>query len=293
MPSASRRTLGEKILSQPAAEEGLDSEAWRRMERSLQDGLGIIDLSYCGLDDRNLLRVWEYYRRGEGSEQTNRAPGSVWYLRLSHNRLQHFPAWLVAEVGETLRILDLSYNRLCSPLDGLELVNMPRLEVLSLSHNEGIRELHSGIVDGLFDVHPLRLVNLSHTSLKWIDALCSQYTSSIRVLKIEYCDIEELPESTGYWQQLWSLDLSFNPRLARLPHSALALAPSLRRLSVEGCKLMETPPPARIRKACTGEQGPMALIRWLIDQSNVAPSDRVIVGCGSNRTAKLTNAAEG
>jgi Leucine-rich repeat (LRR) protein len=255
----------------PARRTGkdVDPQVWQRLELSLQDCLGVLDLSNSDLDDDDLVRVWEHYRRYEGCKTAARVAVPVWYVRLSYNRLRRFPAWLVEEVGETLRVLDLSHNGLCSPLDGLELARLPELEFLSLAHNQGIRALPLTVTKGLYRAHPLQLVDLGHTSLERIDALCSEHLSSIRVLKLEHCNIEELPASIAVWRELWSLDLRDNIRLAGLPHSATALAASLQKLSLEGCKCMETPPPIRIRRACAGKQGLLAFIAWLIDQGEI------------------------
>jgi hypothetical protein len=254
----------------------LAAETRRKLERSVGDKLGIVDLSGLCLVDVELLEVWREFRCLENEVCPDTPPCPVWYLNLAHNRLQHFPSWLIEEVGETLRVLDLSHNHLASPLDGLELARLPELEVLSLAHNPQVQALPQTLITGLACTHPIRVIDLSYTGLKRIIGLCSMHTSNIRVVKLEYCDLEELPDSIRLWHRLWSLDLRGNARLRQLPLGIQVIAPSLRRLDVEGCEFMEKPLPARVRRALGGKHGVRTLVEWLgvqASSSSSSPSD--------------------
>ncbi|KAK4536412.1 hypothetical protein CDCA_CDCA08G2437 [Cyanidium caldarium] len=265
----------QKVADDSAADNTSDSaeaSARRRLTQCLDDGLGIVDLSHGLLDDTQLRRVWEVTmrQRHDASSSTTLAP--VWCLKLAHNRLQRFPAWLVQLFRTHLRILDLSHNRLRSPLHGLRLASVPRLEVLSLSHNAHIDALPADWTAELpsTEPHPLCALDVSHNRLSHIDDACHPTAAQLRILNASYNDIERLPDRLGEWRSLRSLDLRGNARLALLPPSARQLPEQLMRVDLQGTPLGDAFIPSRIRSEGVREHGPMAIVRWLAGRSEEA-----------------------
>ena len=263
---------GQKVPDDSEADntpDSVEASARRRLTQCLDDGLGIVDLSHGLLDDTQLRRVWEVTmrQRHDASSSTTLAP--VWCLKLAHNRLQRFPAWLVQLFRTHSRILDLSHNRLRSPLHGLRLASVPRLEVLSLSHNAHIDALPADWTAELpsTEPHPLCALDVSHNRLTHIDDACHPNAAQLRILNASYNDIERLPDRLGEWRSLRSLDLRGNARLALLPPSARQLPERLMRADLQGTPLGDAFIPSRIRSEGVREHGPMAIVRWLAGRS--------------------------
>lgn len=233
------------------------SEVVARIQTCFDLAYGVLDLNHCALRDEDLEAAWRAFRAARGRD----ASGDIWCVKLDHNFLRTYPAWLVREFADTLRVLDLQCNCLRAPLDGLRLAALPRLEMLSLAHN-AIEALPAELSAGAA-AHPLRALNLAHNRLTDASAVCARDDCGVRVLKLEHNALCALPARLGALRELVSLDVSGNSRIESIPRSAETLSAHLYRADIAGTGAGRAFVPRPVRREGVRERGPVAILRWL------------------------------
>lgn len=240
-----------------------DDGARKRLMSCLARNDGVVDLSRCQLNDECLCSIWrDVFHQCNETMKTR-----IWCLKLDHNCLRHLPTLVIDDVAQHLTVLDLSYNALSSPLDGLCLARLPLIEVLSIAHNDDVRGLPVNFVGGAPRRHPLRALDVSHNRLVHLDPIGDLEDSMLQILKAEHNCLESLPDKLGCFRNLVSMDFSGNQALRTLPKSASELGSFLYRAELENTAVGGAFIPGKIRNEGVRQAGPMAIVRWLAGRS--------------------------
>eukprot|EP01135_Chromosphaera_perkinsii_P003931 Nk52_evm32s262 gene=Nk52_evmTU32s262 len=151
-------------------------------------------------------------------------------LRISGNRLDTIPAWLMERL-QHLNVLDASMNAIISLPAA---VAMPRLEKVFLNGNR-LKEASSGVF-----LRSVRTLSLGHNSLTKESDLLREFPVGLRELNLEgnnICDFEWLKSTGSGWQSsVQYLELSKN-KVERFPMEWLYLFEKLEHLALEGNSL--------------------------------------------------------